>query len=383
MPWTTFPGGGGSGGGGIAVETDPIALPLIALKADIVHTHVAADVAESASKKFVSETEKNTWNAKQSPLGFTPENTSNKGATNGYAPLVNGTVPANNLPSYVDEVLEYATYANFPVTGLAEKIYVDISLNQMYRWSGSGYVGISSAGTADEALKLHTARSIAVAGAVSGSGVFDGSANITINTTIGAHTHVKANITDFTHYHSIADVSSLGGELALKAALTHTHQEDDINIGNNTANNATLGRHGYVPKLTGNISDVFRGDGTYGAVTGTITGSIDSANVTVVQTNLSEISGANVQAVIDSIDNDLASKSDSGHTHVKANITDFAHVHTIADTTGLQTALNAKASTSVITTNFTALASTDNTIQLAFDKVDDLLTGIETLLAAI
>ena len=36
---------------------------------------------------------------------------------------------------------------------------------------------------------------------------------------------------------------------------------------------------------------------------------------------------------------------------------------------------------SVVTTNFVALAGTDNTVQLALDKVDDLLTGIETLLA--
>ncbi|OQA46069.1 MAG: hypothetical protein BWY47_01803 [Bacteroidetes bacterium ADurb.Bin302] len=38
---------------------------------------------------------------------------------------------------------------------------------------------------------------------------------------------------------------------------------------------------------------------------------------------------------------------------------------------------------SVVTTNFVALAGTDNTVQLALDKIDDLLTGVETLLAGI
>ena len=36
---------------------------------------------------------------KQDALGFTPENAANKGATNGYAPLVGGLVPLENLPA--------------------------------------------------------------------------------------------------------------------------------------------------------------------------------------------------------------------------------------------------------------------------------------------
>jgi hypothetical protein len=50
-----------------------------------------------------------------------------------------------------------------------------------------------------------------------------------------------------------------------------------------------------------------------------------------------------VQLTIDEIDN---TKSDVGHTHVKANITDFAHTHGIPDITNLQTTLDGKAPTS-------------------------------------
>lgn len=68
-----------------------------------------------------------------------------KGIANGYAPL-NGTtkIDAIYLPSYVDDVLEYADLASFPVTGEVSKIYVALDTNKTYRWSGSAYVEISA-----------------------------------------------------------------------------------------------------------------------------------------------------------------------------------------------------------------------------------------------
>lgn len=99
-----------------------------------------------------------------------------KGVANGVATLdANGLVPAAQLPSYVDDVLEFAALASFPETGEAGKIYVDQETGKIYRWSGSAYINISSAvSTADEAVKLATARKI--------NGVdFDGTADITIN----------------------------------------------------------------------------------------------------------------------------------------------------------------------------------------------------------
>lgn len=119
-------------------------------------------------------------------LGFTPENPANKGAANGYAPLGADTkIAATYLPSYVDDVLEYANLAAFPASGESGKIYVAQDTNKTYRWSGSVYVEISAtAGNADTATKLATARQIALAGDVTGSAAFDGSTNITINTTV-------------------------------------------------------------------------------------------------------------------------------------------------------------------------------------------------------
>lgn len=55
----------------------------------------------------------------------------------------NGKVPAEQLPSYVDDVLEFASKSNFPSTGEKGKIYVDLSTENIFRWSGSAYVEIS------------------------------------------------------------------------------------------------------------------------------------------------------------------------------------------------------------------------------------------------
>lgn len=83
---------------------------------------------------------------KQASLGFTPENVANKGAANGYAGLdATGKVPAAQLPSYVDDVIEAANFAAFPAIGETGKIYVDIATNLQYRWGGSAYVGMNSA----------------------------------------------------------------------------------------------------------------------------------------------------------------------------------------------------------------------------------------------
>lgn len=71
--------------------------------------------------------------------------TSLKGAKNGVASLdENGLVPSSQLPSYVDDVLEYDKLASFPKTGESGKIYVAQDSNKTYRWSGTAYVEISA-----------------------------------------------------------------------------------------------------------------------------------------------------------------------------------------------------------------------------------------------
>jgi len=80
---------------------------------------------------------------------------SEKGQANGYASLDgSGLVPAGQLPSYVDDVLEFADLAAFPVTGETGKIYVAIDTGDIYRWSGTVYVQISASGANQELSNL-------------------------------------------------------------------------------------------------------------------------------------------------------------------------------------------------------------------------------------
>ena len=58
---------------------------------------------------------------------------SQKAATDNFASLVNGKVPASQLPSYVDDVVEYDSKSAFPAEGETGKIYVDKSTNLTYR----------------------------------------------------------------------------------------------------------------------------------------------------------------------------------------------------------------------------------------------------------
>lgn len=86
---------------------------------------------------------------------------SEKGVAGGVAPLnPQNQIPAIHLPSYVDDVLEFATLAQFPVAANAEsgKIYVDIATNLSYRWTGTIYAAL------DPSLALGTTSQTAYRG---------------------------------------------------------------------------------------------------------------------------------------------------------------------------------------------------------------------------
>lgn len=168
---------------------------------------------------------------------------SEMGVAGGVATLgTDGKVPSAQLPSYVDDVLEFTNKAAFPATGETGKIYVAKDTNLTYRWSGTAYVEISVSlalgetsstayagdkgkaladrlttaeanitsndtdianlqdratkledGTtpAGKATKLATARKISLTGDATGNTTFDGSADKSIAVTL-ANTGVTA-----------------------------------------------------------------------------------------------------------------------------------------------------------------------------------------------
>ena len=102
--------------------------------------------AKAPSKPTYTATEvgarPNTWMPSATDVGAIPA--SQKGAASGVAELdSSGKVPSVQLPSYVDDVVEFASRDSFPATGEDGKIYIAEDTNLTYRWSGTQYVEIS------------------------------------------------------------------------------------------------------------------------------------------------------------------------------------------------------------------------------------------------
>lgn len=67
----------------------------------------------------------------------------------GIAPLLDGIIPSQYLPSFIDEVLDFASTSDFPTIGLKSKLYNALDTNLFYRWSGSTYALIGDGTSVD------------------------------------------------------------------------------------------------------------------------------------------------------------------------------------------------------------------------------------------
>ena len=146
-----------------------------------------------------------------------------KGQPNGVATLDGtGKIPSAQLPSFVDDVVEYSDLASFPITGSSGILYIDISTNKQYRWAGTTYqiitsgavdsvagktgvvtlnksdVGLNNVDNTSDvsknvlsATKLTNTRTISITGDISWSVSFDGTGNSTSIGTL-ANTGVTA-----------------------------------------------------------------------------------------------------------------------------------------------------------------------------------------------
>ena len=206
------------------------------------HTHTKSQITDFPTSMPASDVY--SW-AKQSSK---PSYTISEVSGNLPASRISGTIAAANLPSYVDDVLEYASMSKFPTTGESGKIYTALDTNKMYRWSGSAYIVISetialgtthsSAGYGDEsrAAYNHSTKTSGnphhVTKADVGLGSVDNTADsaksVKYATTAGSanavawgnvsgkpstyapssHTHTKSQITDFPTSMPASDVYS-------------------------------------------------------------------------------------------------------------------------------------------------------------------------------
>lgn len=199
---------------------------LIDGKANVSHTHTAADVGAAAASHTHNYAATSHTHGQSDVTGLADALAAkaNASALSGKADLVSGKVPANQLPSYVDDVVEYSAMSAFPATGESGKIYVATDTNKAYRWSGSAYVEIS------QGVTLGETSATAYRGD-RGKIAYDHSQNSTVHVTAaqktawdgkadGNHTHDYAATS---HTHSQTEIEGLGTALNGKAAADHTH----------------------------------------------------------------------------------------------------------------------------------------------------------------
>lgn len=126
---------------------------------------------------------------------------SEKGVANGVATLDGtGKIPSAQLPSYVDDVVEYANLAAFPGTGSSGILYIALDTNKQYRWAGSTYQQITS-------------------GAVDSVAGKTGVITLDTNDINGLSTALSGKAAS-THSHVIGDITGLQTALDAKASAS-------------------------------------------------------------------------------------------------------------------------------------------------------------------
>lgn len=147
-----------------------------------------------------------------------------KAVVNGIATLDgNGKVPSSQLPSYVDDVLEYENVNSFPTKGEVGKIYVALDTNKIYRYSGTQYTVIS------ETLSLGTTANTAYSGA-------SGKANADAIELLNSFNNVA-----FATSNSGEHVAYLALEICKKSDITSRLNYDTLKSACDKANKAVVG----------------------------------------------------------------------------------------------------------------------------------------------
>ena len=220
-----------------------------------------------------------------SDVGAIP--TSAKGTANGVSTLdANGLVPASQLPSYVDDVIEGyynlskfyktkatsdsgTTYSN-EITGESGKIYVDLNTNKTYRWSGTAFIVIS------DTITLGTTSSTAFRGdygntAYTHSQVTSGNPHKVTKTDVGL-----GNVDNTADANKSVKYAISAGSATNATKVNNHTVEADVPSGakftdTNTWTKVSTTTDGYIGKLSGSTSQFLRGDGTWASTPNTNT----------------------------------------------------------------------------------------------------------------
>lgn len=270
-------------------------------------------------------------------LGYTPLNSTLKGANNGLAELDStGKVPSSQLPSYVDDCVEGYLYNSklykesghtTEITGETGKIYIDLPTNKTYRWSGSAYTEISAS------LALGETSSTAYRGdrgkiAYDHSQTAHAPSNAEKNIIVG----VQKNGTDLT----------IDGDRKVNIPVPTKTSELDNDSGFITTSDIPEGAAASTttPKVAGTAAigtelAFARGDHVHPAQT-SVSGNAGTATKLATARTITLSGDVSGSTTFDG----------SGDVTITATVADDSHNHTINNVDGLQAALDGKAASS-------------------------------------
>ena len=353
-------------------------------KSNIGHKHTKSEItdfptsmpptAHTHDDRYYTESEINTkLNTKL--------NTSLKGSANGLAELdANGKVPSSQLPSFVDDIIEgYLSGGKFykesahttEITGETGKIYIDLTTNKTYRWSGSAFVVVS------ETLALGETSSTAYRGD-KGKIAYDHSQSTHARTDAtkveksSTNGNIKINGTETTvythpggtnpHGTTKSDVG-LGNVGNFKAVSTVANQ----GLSDTEKSNARANIGAGTSSFSGSYNDLTNkptiGNGTVtikqnGASKGTFTMN-QSGNTTIELTDNNTTYGVATSSTPGLVKSGTDITVDSSGN---VSVNDDSHNHVISNVDGLQSALDGKATSShTHTKSEVGLGNVDNT----------------------
>ena len=237
----------------------------------------------------------------------------------------NGKVPANQLPSYVDDVLEYGTLSTFPVTGETDKIYVAQDTNLTYRWSGTRYVEISQSIALGETSTTAypgnkgKANEEAILNEISRAQGKEQSIQDSIDEEIVRAKRVETNIQD-SHNSHVTDYNNPHNVTKFQVGLGNVDNTSDVNkpisdaqqrefnrinqsLSNNTDNiNSALLDVANIKSTVNSLSQEY--EHTNGRLD-----TIDSS-ITNINSNITSIN-RNIESTVSRIDKDISTKADA------------------------------------------------------------------------
>lgn len=237
----------------------------------------------------------------------------------------NGKVPANQLPSYVDDVLEYGTLGTFPVTGETDKIYVAQDTNLTYRWSGTRYVEISQSIALGETSTTAypgnkgKANEEAILNEISRAQRKEQSIQDSIDEEIVRAKRVETNIQD-SHNSHVTDYNNPHKVTKAQVGLGNVDNTSDVNKPISDAQQREFNRiNQSLSNNTDNVNSALLDVANIKSTVNSLSqeqeytnGRIDviDSSITNINSNITSIN-RNIESTVSRIDRDLSTKADA------------------------------------------------------------------------